>query len=106
MVSHDPKLPQPTNLPPSPVDAAPLAPRPPNSVPKWIADVMPKLDLIVEDVLCPGATRFLAAVQPAILLQDAVAGVLKELYDAKSVPSKVKNLRVVIKETDGVASTG
>lgn len=67
---------------------------------------MPRLDLIIEDVLCPGATRFLAAVQPSILLQDAVVGVLKELYDAKTVPSNVKNLRVIIKETDGVASTG
>ena len=106
MVSHDPKLPQPTNLPPTSTDAAPLVPRPPSSIPKWISEVMPRLDLIVEDVLCPGSTQFLAAVQPAILLQDAVTGVLKELYDAKTVPSRVRNLRVIIKETDGVASTG
>lgn len=105
MVSQDPKQPKPTNIPPSPTEPAPLAPQPPEHIPQWILDVMPKLDLVIEDILCPGATRFLAAVQPATLLQHAVVGVLSELYDKDTVPSKVKCIRVVIKETDGVAAT-
>jgi hypothetical protein len=106
MVSQDPKPPQPTNIPPpTTTQPEPFAPHPPTQVPKWILDVMPKLDLVIEDVLCPGAARFLAAVQPATLLENAVVGVLSELYDEKTVPSEVKNLRVVIKEMEGVAAT-
>jgi hypothetical protein len=106
MVSHNPKPPQPTNIPPpTTAQPEPIAPRPPTQVPKWISDVMPKLDLVIEDVLCPGAAQFLAAVQPAILLRDAVVGVLLELYDATTIPSEVKNLRVIIKEMEGVAAT-
>ncbi|KAG9099633.1 hypothetical protein FS749_000766 [Ceratobasidium sp. UAMH 11750] len=106
MVSHDPKLPKPTNVPPpTPTPAEPLAPRPPADIPKWILDVMPKLDLVIEDILCPGAAQFLAAIEPATLLRNAVAGVLLELYDERTVPSHVKNIRVVIKEMEGVAGT-
>ncbi|KAJ1308882.1 hypothetical protein OPQ81_004569 [Rhizoctonia solani] len=108
MVSHDPKEPQPTNAPPSwkpRAESTPLVPRPPPKVPQWISDVMPKLDLVIEDVSSPGAMLFLALVQPATLLQDAVVGVLAELYEKDTVPKKVKNLRLIIKETDGIAQT-
>ncbi|KAG8721550.1 hypothetical protein FRC08_012215 [Ceratobasidium sp. 394] len=106
MVSHDPKLPKPTNVPPpTPTPAEPLAPRPPADIPKWILGVMPKLDLVIEDILCPGAAQFLAAIEPATLLRNAVAGVLLELYDERTVPSHVKNIRVIIKEMEGVAGT-
>ncbi|KAG8756032.1 hypothetical protein FRC12_010712, partial [Ceratobasidium sp. 428] len=106
MVSHDPKPPKPTNIPPPPaVPPEPFAPRPPIGIPKWISDIMPQLDFVLENVLCPGAVQFLAAVQPAILLRDAVVGVLAELYEESTAPSHVKNIRVVIKEMEGVAAT-
>jgi hypothetical protein len=105
MVSQDPKQPKPTNVPPAPTESTPIAPRPPVNIPQWIANIMPQFDLVIKDVLCPGARQFLAAVQPASLLQDAVVGVLEELYDEETVPKKLKHLRVVIKETDGVAET-
>ncbi|CAE6395137.1 unnamed protein product [Rhizoctonia solani] len=108
MVSHDPKQPQPTNIPPvqNPLsEPTPLVPRPPPKVPHWILEAVPKLDLVIEDVLCPGAVLFLSLVKPAKLLQDAVIGVLAELYEKDTVPNKVKFLRVIIKETNGVAAT-
>ncbi|KAF8759861.1 Plant basic secretory protein [Rhizoctonia solani] len=70
-----------------------------------VTEAIPELDLVIEDVLCPGATLFLTLVQPGKLLQDAVAGVLMELYDKETVPKRVKFLRVIIKETNGVAAT-
>jgi hypothetical protein len=108
MVSHDPNQPQPTNIPPgqnSLSEPRPLVPRPPPKVPHWILEVLPKLDLVIDDVLCPGAVAFLALVQPADLLKDAVVGVLTELYDKDTVPKRVKSLCVIIKETNGVAAT-
>ncbi|QRV87861.1 peptidase [Ceratobasidium sp. AG-Ba] len=106
MVSQDPKLPKPTNAPPSfTAPAEPIAPRPPSEIPIWISEVIPKLDLVIEDILCPGATQFLTSVQPAKLLQDAVVEVLKELYDSRTIPSHVKNVRLVVKEMDGIAAT-
>ncbi|CAE6417579.1 unnamed protein product [Rhizoctonia solani] len=108
MVSHDPKQPQPTNVPPSqtsPPEPTPFAPQPPSEFPSWVTEAIPELDLVIEDVLCPGATLFLTLVQPGKLLQDAVAGVLMELYDKETVPKRVKFLRVIIKETNGVAAT-
>ncbi|KAG9127887.1 hypothetical protein FRC07_007962 [Ceratobasidium sp. 392] len=99
-------LPKPTNVPPpATIPAEPLVPRPPVDIPKWILDAIPRLDLVIEDILCPGAAQFLAAVQPATLLRNAVVGVLLELYDAKTVPSHVKQLRLIIKEMEGVAAT-
>ncbi|CAE6528133.1 unnamed protein product [Rhizoctonia solani] len=108
MVSHDPKRPQATNAPPNWTnmpEPTPLVPRPPPKTPEWISEVIPKLDLVIEDVLSPGAVLFLDLVQPATLLQDAVVGVLAELYDKNTVPNKVKSLRLIIKETDGIAAT-
>ncbi|CAE6465609.1 unnamed protein product [Rhizoctonia solani] len=108
MVSHDPNQPQPTNAPPgwNPLpEPTPFVPRPPPQVPEWISEAIPKLDLVIEDVLSTGAALFLDLVQPATLLRDAVVGVLAELYDRNTVPNKVKSLRVIIKETDGIAET-
>ncbi|KAL5636710.1 hypothetical protein ACGC1H_000618 [Rhizoctonia solani] len=108
MVSHDPKQPQATNVPPSwnsLPEPTPLVPRPPSETPEWISEVIPKLDLVIEDILSPGAVLFLDLVRPATLLRDAVVGVLAELYDKNTVPNKVKILRLIIKETDGIAAT-
>ncbi|CAE6454906.1 unnamed protein product [Rhizoctonia solani] len=109
MVSHDPKQPQPTNAPPSSwntlPEPTPLVPRSPPEIPKWISEVIPNLDLVIEDVLSPGAVLFLDLVRPATVLRDAVVGVLAELYDQDTVPKKLKTLRLIIKETDGIAAT-
>ncbi|CUA69370.1 hypothetical protein RSOLAG22IIIB_03893 [Rhizoctonia solani] len=108
MVSHDPKQPQPTNAPSNwngPPEPTSLVPRPPPKVPEWISEVIPDLDLVIEDVLSPGAVLFLDLIRPATLLRDAVVGVLAELYNKDTVPNRVKNLRLIIKETDGIAST-
>ena len=108
MVSHDPQQPQPTNAPPnwnSRPELTPLVPRPPPKIPEWISEVIPNLELVIEDILSPGAVLFLDLVRPATLLRDAVVGVLAELYDKSTVPNKVKNLRLIIKETEGIAAT-
>ncbi|CAE7227601.1 unnamed protein product [Rhizoctonia solani] len=107
MVSYDPKQPQPTSAPPgsNTPESTPLVPHPPPKVPEWISEVIPNLDLVIEDVLSPGAVLFLDLVRPATLLRDAVVGVLAELYDKDTVPKKVKVIRLIIKETDGVAAT-